>query len=46
MRIVVIFLWIQEEEWDALCIQRLAAVMNHRALRLHESLLPNRQVEP
>src|SRR5215208_781292 len=27
-------------------IQPLAAVMNHRALRLHESLLPNRQVEP
>jgi hypothetical protein len=26
-------------------LQRLAAALNYRALRLHKSLLPNRQVE-
>jgi hypothetical protein len=26
-------------------LQRLAAALNHRALLLHESLLPNREVE-
>jgi hypothetical protein len=44
MGVVVIFLCVQEGEWDALYIQRLAAALNHRTTRLHESLLPNRQV--